>query len=102
MKNKTYTGEFDAKEKAPAGYDRKGFNDNQNIYTGSINQGQISFDYKPYMTVKQCKNKSCGSDYLKFSLNGFCQNCLQRLEYYKHERPQMFAKIVENLQGGVR
>lgn len=99
MKNED-TGGYDAKEKGVTGTNRNDLlNNNQKIYTGSANHRRISFNNSEFMPIKQCLNNKCQSDYTKYNVRGYCQNCVQQLEFYKHERPQMFAKIVASLQG---
>lgn len=50
------------------------------------------------------KNKPCGqcvqcrSDYMKFAVNGYCQYCLQKVEYIVREHPQALRKFQD--QGG--
>jgi len=35
------------------------------------------------------KCSQCHSDYMKFSVNGFCQDCIQRVEYIVREFPHI-------------
>lgn len=42
--------------------------------------------YTSHSNAAQCKQ--CGSDYMRFSLSGKCQRCLQHSEYLFRERPQ--------------
>ena len=35
-------------------------------------------------SLVQCQK--CGSDYMRFSLNGYCQRCLQRVEFIQREK----------------
>lgn len=38
-----------------------------------------AYDYKHFPHSVQCKY--CGSDYMQFSVDGYCQRCQQRCEY---------------------
>ncbi|MBK7514021.1 MAG: hypothetical protein IPI76_17450 [Chloracidobacterium sp.] len=42
-------------------------------------------DYKHFSRSVQCKY--CGSDYMRFAVDGYCQQCQQRAEYVIRERP---------------
>lgn len=42
-------------------------------------------DYTHFPLVVQCQY--CGSDYMRFSVNGYCQRCQQRAEYVIRESP---------------
>jgi hypothetical protein len=46
--------------------------------------------YKQFPHSHQCKY--CGSDYIRFSSNGFCQRCQQRVEYVIREHPVIAAR----------
>jgi hypothetical protein len=42
-------------------------------------------DYRHFSHSVQCQY--CGSDYMRFAVNGYCQPCQQRAEYVIRERP---------------
>lgn len=53
-------------------------------FTGGETIGFSSNHYKKIVVEPQCKK--CGSDYLRFSLNGYCQRCQQLAEHLRRER----------------
>lgn len=55
-----------------------------------------SFDFKWKRRSGQCLK--CNSDYMRFAIDGWCQNCLQRIEFIVREHPNVLKKI--QLQGG--
>lgn len=99
MKNKITAGEqFDAKEKVLMDSITKTFDNHSINHVQADNKRLNGFNNSLFMPVKQCLNKNCKSDYVRFNERGYCQRCLQKLEYYRREQPQVFAKIVANLQ----
>ncbi len=48
-------------------------------------------EYKQFSHSNQCNY--CGSDYMRFSLMGYCQRCQQRAEYVLRERLMTAAKV---------
>ena len=40
--------------------------------------------YRQFPHLNQCKN--CSSDYMRYSIDGFCQRCQQRAEFVIRER----------------
>lgn len=50
--------------------------------TGKSN-GFSTPNYSPYRHAVQCS--FCGSDYMRFSVGGYCQRCQQRVEYIVRE-----------------
>ncbi len=71
----------------------------------AVNNGSNPFDYlqgnqKAFSTFNCSKNQrfgqcvKCQSDYMKFSVNGFCQRCLQRVEFIIREHPQVLQQTV--------
>lgn len=59
--------------------------DNHSFNATNVNNRRIGFDYNRNMQQRQCKK--CGSDYMKFSFQGLCQDCLQKGEYIVREHP---------------
>lgn len=66
--------------------------------------GSNPFDYlqgnqKAFSTLDCRKNQpfgqcvKCLSDYMKFSVNGYCQRCLQKIEFIVREHPQVLRQI---------
>ena len=45
--------------------------------------------------------RKCKSDYMKFSLDGYCQNCQQKVEFIVREHPHV-ARNARNQNGGGR
>ena len=62
-----------------------GFVNNQNS-RGRINHRQFVFNYTQNRNAVQCLK--CGSDYMRFAVDGYCQNCQQRVEYILREHPR--------------
>jgi predicted amidophosphoribosyltransferase len=61
------------------------------------NQKAVSaFDFNKNKPFGQCVG--CRSDYMKFASGGYCQDCLQRVEYIVREHPHILRKIQN--QGG--
>ena len=46
-----------------------------------------AFNFKQNKAFGQCVK--CGSDYLKYAVNGYCQKCLQRIEFIIREYPHI-------------
>jgi hypothetical protein len=89
---------MNTKGKAASGANRSGSNQNYN-FAGGKNQG---FDVYNFMTIsgaRQCKK--CGSDYMKFSKDGYCQRCQQRCEFILREFPHI-AREVEQMRGAIQ
>lgn len=63
--------------------------------TGS-NKTAITFDFRRNKSLGQCKQ--CGSDYMKYAIGGFCQNCLQHTEFINREQQKNRQK--QTYQGG--
>ncbi len=59
--------------------------DFQNHLIAGSNQRDFNFDFKKRFKARQCFK--CQSDYMKFSVEGVCQSCLQRIEFIIRERP---------------
>ncbi len=76
--------------------DLGGIGSNEKHLTGTSKRSFIS-DYKLFPHSHQCKY--CGSDYMRFSLNGFCQRCQQRAEFVTRERPSLAKRA--NVRGAV-
>lgn len=63
--------------------DLGGIGSNEKWLTG--NQRRFfNSDYRRSPHSIQCEY--CGSDYMRFSVNGYCQRCQQRAEYVIRER----------------
>jgi predicted Zn-ribbon and HTH transcriptional regulator len=48
---------------------------------------QTSFSnkqYRAYWRISQCKN--CGSDFMRWAVDGYCQDCQQNVEFIVRER----------------
>lgn len=63
------------------------------------NQKAISaFDFNRKKNFGQCVK--CRSDYMRFAIDGYCQDCQQRVEFIVRERPHVLRRIQN--QGGNR
>jgi len=61
------------------------------------NQKAISaFDFNRKQPFGQCVR--CRSDYMKFAVDGYCQDCQQKVEFILREHQQVLKKIQN--QGG--
>jgi hypothetical protein len=81
--------------KADSGTNRKGFLQNHLIAGG--NQKTFStFDYRQKRHSGQCKR--CGSDYMKFAYNDYCQDCQQRVEFILREHPEVLTQAKNNFR----
>ena len=67
-----------------------GFNQNLNFTGGKI-KGLNAFNYRQNSIFNQCQK--CGSDYMKYSENGFCQDCQQRAEFVVREHPHIVRRV---------
>lgn len=77
------------KRKAESGAIRFGSNP-IDFLTG--NQKAFSaFDCNRKQMRGQCVK--CRSDYMKFAVDGFCQDCQQRVEFVRREHPHILRKI---------
>ena len=48
------------------------------------------FYYRQFDNYGQsARCRKCKSDYMKFSLNGYCQNCIQKVEFIVREYPNV-------------
>jgi DNA-directed RNA polymerase subunit RPC12/RpoP len=81
---------MNANEKAARGGNPNGFNQNLN-FTGGKSNGLDVFNYRQNRLFNQCLK--CGSDYMRFSKDGFCQDCQQRVEFIVRERPQVLRRV---------
>lgn len=77
--------------------DGKGLSENQNqINAGSISKRFDVFKYSQSARFGQCfACRKCGSDYHKFAVDGFCQDCQQKVEFINREYPHI-ARDVRN------
>jgi len=55
------------------------------------------FNYKENNIFGQCVK--CGSDYMKFAVGGFCQDCQQRCELIMREHPHIAREIKNQGRG---
>jgi hypothetical protein len=53
-------------------------------------------NYRQSRFASQCLG--CKSDYMKFSHSGYCQDCQQRVEFIRRERPEVVAKLQNKFQ----
>ncbi len=61
--------------------DRSG---SKTIMNGVSDNASSRLNYRPSWLTKQCTK--CRSDYMKFAVDGFCQRCLQRVEFILREK----------------
>lgn len=61
--------------------------DFQNHLIAGSNQRNFNYDFKKTIRARQCFK--CQSDYMKFSVEGVCQNCLQQIEFIIWEHSPM-------------
>jgi hypothetical protein len=69
----------------------------QNHSIAGGNQRISAFNYRQNRFASQCLG--CKSDYMKFSHSGYCQDCQQRVEFIRRERPEVLTKIKNKFQG---
>lgn len=84
------------KEKKEAG----GFPSYQTNFAGGKNKRFDVYNFTSIPFLRQCRN--CGSDYMKFSENGFCQNCQQRCEFIAREFPHIVREVRKQTRGAAR
>lgn len=48
-------------------------------FTGGEIKAFSNRKYNPYWKTVQCR--FCGSDYMRYAVNGYCQRCQQRAEF---------------------
>jgi hypothetical protein len=77
----------------------EGLSENQNFIVGGKPKGFDVLNYRKNASLGQCQR--CGSDYMKFSVKGFCQDCQQRCEFIMREHPHIASEI-KNQQRGAR
>jgi hypothetical protein len=68
----------------------KGAYDALNINQSNLTTNQKSLvqsNFRRSHISSQCIR--CNSDYMKFSVNGFCQNCQQKAEFVKREHSNL-------------
>lgn len=58
-----------------------------------IYQAFFEFDNNKNNRTGQCIR--CKSDYMKYAIKGYCQNCIQRCEFISREYPQVLEKVSE-------
>jgi hypothetical protein len=76
--------------------DLRGIGSNEKRLTAN-QRGFFIPDYKGISTAKQCR--FCGSDYMRFAVDGYCQRCQQHTEYIIREHPHTAARA---RAGGMR
>ena len=60
--------------------------------TNYINRRSRQFSKIHSMAVGQLSRcQQCGSDYMRASIDGHCQRCLQQIEYASRERPDVLV-----------
>ncbi len=68
----------------------EGLSKNQNqIHAGGIEKRFDVFHYRQFDRFGQSKCRKCGSDYMRFSVDGYCQNCQQKVEFIVREHPHL-------------
>ena len=72
-------------------------NHKTNSLAGGKSKGSGFFDYRKTVRYGQCQK--CGSDYMRFSVNGFCQDCQQKVEFIVREHPHV-AQQARSQAGG--
>ncbi len=76
----------------------EGLSGNQNqINAGGISKRFDVFNYRKNASPSQCQR--CGSDYMKFAVNNFCQDCQQRCEFIMREHPHIAREIKNQWRG---
>ena len=84
-------------QKLGSGGDRSEFKPKTSLL--AANQKALGFfNYRENNIFGQCVK--CGSDYLKFAVNGFCQDCQQKVEFIIREHPHI-ARDAKNQKQGV-
>lgn len=76
--------------KAESGAIRFGSVKKTNNFTGG-DFDVFAFKYKENLRLNQCRK--CGSDYMKYAVGGFCQNCVQKVEFITREFPKFIQRI---------
>jgi predicted amidophosphoribosyltransferase len=66
-------------------------------YTNGRSKQCSRFHYLAGGEFSRCQK--CGSDYMRASIDGYCQRCLQQIEYASRERPDVLAAITN---GGLK
>jgi hypothetical protein len=62
--------------------DLRGIGSKEKHSTG-MSKRFFNSDYRHFPHSVQCRH--CGSDYMRFSVNGYCQQCQQRVEFVIRE-----------------
>lgn len=81
--------------KAESGGIRNGSFENHSIAGGD--KSDFVFNYRQNRLMSQCLG--CKSDYMRFAHSGYCQDCQQRVEFIRRERPDVLTKIKSKFQG---
>ena len=71
--------------------DLRGVGLNEKHLTGTSKRFLFS-DYRHFPHAVQCL--FCGSDYMKFATEGYCQGCQQRAEYVVREHPKTATRAL--------
>lgn len=67
-----------------------GSNQNQINNAGGIPKRFDVFYYRQFDRLGQSiKCMKCGSDYMRFSVGGYCQHCQQKVEFIVREHPHV-------------
>lgn len=78
------------KGKSVPGTNRNTFDANHFDSLGGKRKRLSSSEYRRVRIFFQCKG--CGSDYLKFACDGYCQDCQQLCEFITRERPHILQR----------
>ncbi len=65
--------------------DLRGIGSKEKHLTGKSKRFLIS-DYKHFPHSVQCRH--CGSDYMRYAVDGYCQRCQQKAEHVLREHPR--------------
>ncbi|MBA4121184.1 MAG: hypothetical protein H0X72_01800 [Acidobacteria bacterium] len=83
-------------QKLGSGGDRSEFKP-KIYYWRQTNKASGFFNYKENKIFGQCVK--CDSDYMKFAVGGFCQDCQQRCEFIMREHPHIAREIKNQGRG---
>ncbi len=73
-----------------------------NYFAGSKNKRfDVSYYNQPAHLGQSIKCRKCSSDYMKFNVDGYCQDCQQKVEFIVREHPHI-AREIKNEKAEVR
>lgn len=55
----------------------------RNDFNGKLNSAFSYLNCTAMPTAVQCRK--CGSDYMRYAVEGFCQRCQQRAEFFRRD-----------------